>query len=150
MLDFRDGDVYSMGRNGEVTLTFFKNSEAGLDVNNQSAQTIVRYGERSILFTADMEKPGQTALLRTVDPAVLRCDIVKYPHHAKNGLTEEFYDALGAKLAVVTSVEGRGDAGQLYLSAVGMPAIYTYVQGKFTHLATDGRYWLCEYVDAVY
>lgn len=150
VLEFRDGDVYSMGRNGEVTLTFLKNSEAGLDVNNQSAQTIVRYGERSILFTADMEKPGQTVLLRTVDPAILRCDIVKYPHHAKNGLIEEFYDALGAKLAVVTSVAGRGDAGQLYLSSIGMPAIYTYVQGKFTHLATDGRYWLCEYVDALY
>ena len=88
-------------------------------------------------------------MVRLVPPEMLRCDIVKYPHHGKNGLIDEFRDAMDAKLAVVTSVQGRGDPGQQYLSAIGMPAIYTYVKGKYTHLATDGTYWLCEYVDAV-
>lgn len=149
VMEFRHCDVYSMGQNAEVTLTFMKNNDSYLDMNNQSALTMVRYGERSILFTADMEKPGQTAMVRLVPPEMLRCDIVKYPHHGKNGLIDEFRDAMDAKLAVVTSVQGRGDPGQQYLSAIGMPAIYTYVKGKYTHLATDGTYWLCEYVDAV-
>ena len=148
VMEFRHLDAYSMGENAEVTLTFMKNSDNSLDMNNQSALTLVRYGERTILFTADMEKAGQTAMVSLVMPELLRCDILKYPHHAKNSLIDEFREATGAKLAVVTSQEGREDLGQKYLKRTGLPAIYTYVQGKYTHLVTDGTYWLCEYVDA--
>ena len=51
-------------------------------------------------------------------------------------------------MAVVTSVEGRGDAGQAALIKRGLPAAYTSVKGKYTHLVTDGEYWLCELVDS--
>ena len=144
---FRHGDVYTMGTAGEVTLTFWKNQDPALDVNNQSAVTMVQYGERTMLFTADMEKAGQEALLKLIDPSLLRCDILKYPHHAKSALSESFYEATGASLAVVTSVQGRDDAGQRYLSLKRMPTIFT--SDKYTHLATDGTYWLVEAVTPV-
>ena len=72
--------------------------------------------------------------------------ILKYPHHAKSDMDTAFFEAVGAKLAVVTSVEGRGDAGQIALNTRGLPAIYTFSNDKFTHLVTDGEYWLAEQV----
>ena len=146
--EYQSGDWFTMGKNGEVTLLFLRNYDPMMDMNNQSAQTVVRYKDRSILFTADMEKNGQAQILKHVDPALLKCDIIKYPHHAKNAMYEDFYNAVGAKLAVVTSVQGRRDVGQKYLVAKHMPAAYTSIKGQFIHLATDGDVWLCEYVSS--
>ena len=144
--EFKSGDIFTMG-DGAVKLLFLKNNESYLDMNNQSAQTLITYGERSILFTADMEAAGQRVMIDRIGPEILKCDIVKYPHHAKSDMYTPFYNALGAKLAIVTSVEGRGDAGQIALFNRGLPTVYTAVKGKFTHLVTDGNYWLCERVE---
>ena len=94
-----------------------------------------------------MEAAGQRTMIDRIGSEILKCDIVKYPHHAKSDMYTPFYDAMGAKLAIVTSVEGRGDAGQIALFNRGMPTVYTAVKGKFTHLVTDGKYWLCERVE---
>ena len=143
--EYRDGDRFAMG-DGAVELLILKNSESWLDMNNQSAVTKVTYGNRSILFTADMEQAGQQAMIERAGAAILQCDIVKYPHHAKSDLYTPFFEAMGAGLAVVTSVEGRGDAGQTALALRGLPAVYTSTKDKFTHLVTDGEYWLAEQV----
>lgn len=143
--EYKDGDTFTMG-DGKVKLLFLKNEEGYLDMNNQSAQTLITYGERSILFTADMEAPGQKAMIDRIGGDLLKCDIVKYPHHAKSDLYTPFYEAMGAKLAIVTSVEGRGDAGQVAIVNRGLPAVYTASKTVFTHLVTDGHYWLCERV----
>lgn len=144
--EYRDGDVFAMG-DGAVKMTILKNNESTLDINNQSACARIAYGERTILFTADMEKPGQEAMMNRIDAGLLKCDILKYPHHAKSDMYMPFYQAAGAELAIVTSVEGRGDAGQVFLAGRGLPAAYTSVKGMFTHLVTDGEgYWLCEQV----
>lgn len=142
---YKDGDRFTMG-DGAVGLLFMKNNESGLDMNNQSAVTRITYGERTILFTADMEQPGQQAMIERIGPELLKCDIVKYPHHAKSDMYTPFYEAMEAKAAVVTSVEGRGDAGQIAMAARGMPMVYTAVKDQYTHLVTDGRYWLIERV----
>ena len=143
--EYKDGDRFAMG-DGAVELLFLKNSEDWLDMNNQSAVTQVTYGKRSILFTADMEQPGQEAMINRIGPEMLKCDIVKYPHHAKSDLYTPFFEAMGAKLAIVTSVQGRKDPGQDAMAARGLPAVFTAVTDQFTHLVTDGEYWLCERV----
>ena len=145
---YKSGDWFTMGEKGEVTLLFLRNYDPVMDMNNQSAVTVVRYKDRSILFTADMEKNGQAQMLKHVDPALLKCDILKYPHHAKSALYPEFYQVVDPKLAVVTSVQGRRDLGQSFLVANRIPATYTSVKGQFLHLATDGEYWLAEYVSS--
>lgn len=145
---YKSGDWFTMGERGEVTLLFLRNYDPVMDMNNQSAVTVVRYKDRSILFTADMEKNGQAQMLKHVDPALLKCDILKYPHHAKSALYPEFYRVVDPKLAVVTSVAGRRDLGQSFLVANRIPAAYTSVKGQFLHLATDGEYWLAEYVSS--
>ena len=143
---YRSGDRFTMGGDGAVTLWFIRNEDPEMDMNNQSAMTKVTYGERSILFTADVEKDGQAELAQNADPSFFSCDIVKYPHHAKNAMAEPFFALLGAKLTVITSVQGRADYGQQYVVAKRLPAAYTLVKGKCIHLATDGEYWLCEYI----
>ena len=143
--EYHDGDCFYMG-DGAVELLILKNSESNLDMNNQSAVTRITYGERTILFMADMEQPGQETMINRIGPDLLKCDILKYPHHGKSDMYSPFYEATGAKLAVVTSVEGRGDPGQIALMTRRMPAAYTYQDGKYTHLVTDGEYWLCEQI----
>ena len=143
--EYDDGSRFSMG-DGAVEILVMKNNEEYLDMNNQSAQIRITYGERSILFMADMEKPGQEAMINRIGPELLKCDIVKYPHHGKSEMYEPFFEATEAKLAVVTAYEGRSDAGQYFLSNRGLPAIFTAVNDRFTHLVTDGEYWLCEQV----
>ena len=145
---YQSGNWFTMGEKGEVTLLFLRNYDPMMDMNNQSAVTVVRYKDRSILFTADMEKNGQAQMLKHVDPALLKCDIMKYPHHAKSALYDEFFRVTDPKLVVVTSVQGRKDLGQSFLVANRIPAAYTSVKGQFVHLATDGEYWLCEYVSS--
>ena len=145
LAEYGDGDRFTMG-DGAVELLILKNNEDYLDMNNQSAVTRITYGERTILFMADMEQAGQQAMLERIGPDLLKCDIVKYPHHAKSDMYTPFYLALGAKAAVATSVEGRGDPGQVAMINRGMPMVYTAVKDQFTHLITDGEYWLIERV----
>ena len=144
--EYRDGQIFSMG-DGAVKLLVLKNNEEYLDMNNQSAVMRITYGKRIMLFTADMEAPGQEAMINRIGTDILKCDIVKYPHHAKSDLYTPFYEAMGAGLTIVTSVEGRGDRGQIAINSRKLPAVYTSVKGKFTHLVTDGEYWLVEQVD---
>ena len=143
--EYKDGDIFTMG-DGAVTLEFWKCNEKELDINNQSALTKVTYGERSILFTADVEKAGQEMILKRLGPEKLKSDILKYPHHGKTDMLMSFYNAVKAKLVVVTSVAGRDDSGQRFLKARDIPLVFTSLKGMFTHLVTDGHYWLCEYV----
>lgn len=142
---YGNGDRFTMG-DGAVELLILKNNEEYLDMNNQSAVTRITYGQRSILFMADMEQPGQQAMIERIGPELLKCDILKYPHHAKSDMYTPFYRAADALLAVATSVEGRGDAGQIAMYNRKMPMVYTATKDWFTHLVTDGEYWLVERV----
>ena len=72
--EFKSGDIFTMG-DGAVKLLFLKNNESYLDMNNQSAQTLITYGERSILFTADMEAAGHLS----------HAYLIAAPHHVRGG-----------------------------------------------------------------
>ena len=144
---YRDGDMFRMG-DGAVTLEFRQCTDPGLDMNSQSSVAMVRYGNCSMLFMADQERPGQEALFNRADPAWLKSDILKYPHHAKRGMYEPLYEAIDARLVVVTAAGGRrGEFGQLFLTNKRIPTVYTSVRGQFLRLLTDGEYWLCDFVD---
>jgi competence protein ComEC len=61
----------------------------------------VRFGEKSLLFTGDIEKPAETALVK--NRSNLRTDVVKVPHHgSKTSSTEEFIAATRPTLAVIS------------------------------------------------
>ena len=143
--EFRDGSEFAMG-DGSVTLKFWCNTDPSLDMNNQSAQTLVRYGERTILFTADMERPGQISLLTRAAPSALKADLLKYPHHGKTPLEEDFLRAVNPEAAIITNKTVPDWGGVRYLAAKGIPYIYTNQTGVYLHLVTDGEHWIAEQV----
>ncbi|MFI2473237.1 ComEC/Rec2 family competence protein [Nocardia xishanensis] len=59
-----------------------------------------------ILFTGDIESAAQSRLLR--DPATLRADILKVPHHGSRTTTSEFLAAVRPRLAIISSGADNG------------------------------------------
>ncbi len=69
--------------------------------NNDSLVLRVRYGERSILLTADIEAATEARLVR--DTANLRADAVKVAHHgSRTSSTEAFVEKVAPALAVIS------------------------------------------------
>ena len=143
--EFRDGSEFGMG-DGAVSLKFWHNTDPYLDMNNQSAITMVRYGERTILFTADAERSGQANLLSRVPAAELKADLLKYPHHGKSPLDDDFLQAVSPDAAIVTNRTVPDWNGVKYLTAKGIPFIYTNQNDVYLHLVTDGQHWIAEQV----
>ncbi len=54
---------------------------AGLGVNDDSLVVRLEFAGRSVLFTGDLEAPGEAALVEALPPGALHVDVVKAPHH---------------------------------------------------------------------
>ncbi|HEV7645215.1 MAG TPA: ComEC/Rec2 family competence protein [Pyrinomonadaceae bacterium] len=94
------GDVF---RFGEVTVEILSPSAktVQLSENNNSLVLRITFGERSFLFTGDIEKEAEEVLLE--DLAKLKCDLIKVPHHgSRSSSSEKFVEASGAKTAVIS------------------------------------------------
>lgn len=141
---YGDGDVFTM-KDGRVSMKFFCPNDESLDMNNNSALSLLEYGSRRMLFMADMERSGQEAVLASRSPGELRAEIVKYPHHGKSGLLDAFYEALQPSYAVVTNVYV--DWGGIdFLKWKQIPYIFTCTHDAYVHLYTDGNTWVIERV----
>jgi competence protein ComEC len=69
--------------------------------NNDSIMLMIRYGAKSLLLTGDIEKQGETAVLR--EGINLHSDIVKVAHHgSKTSSIEDFVSASHPSLAVIS------------------------------------------------
>ena len=141
---YNNGQVFTMG-NGKVSLKFFFADNPDLDMNSNSAFTMVEYRNRRMLFTADVERAGQQAILSQVDPEDLSAEIIKYPHHAKTGLLEEFYQRVNPSLAIITNINTELK-GVGYLKVKQVPYIFTCTTDDYVHLYTDGYSWVVERV----
>ena len=146
VLSYNNGQTFTMG-DGKVSLKFFYNEYDGKlnRINDCSAATLLRFGDRTMLFTADIERAGQAELLSTVSPEDLRADILRYPHHGKHGLEDAFWDAVSPSLAVVTNCYMEKWGGPIYLNYRRIPVLYTAAYNKVVHLYTDGVKWVAEY-----
>jgi competence protein ComEC len=94
------GDVFKFG---EVTVEILSPSAetVRLSENNNSLVLRVTFGERTFLFTGDIEREAEDVLLRDADK--LRCDMIKVPHHGSHSSsTENFVAATQAKVAVIS------------------------------------------------
>ena len=106
---------------------------------------MVRYGDCSLLLTADVEMSNDCELIlsREYD---LDADIMKYPHHGKSPLDDAFLQAVNPEAAIITNKTVPDWGGVRYLSAKGVPYIYTNQTGVYLHLVTDGEHWIVEQV----
>ena len=141
---YNNGQVFTMG-SGNVSLKFFFADNQDLDMNNNSAFTLVQYRSRRMLFAADVDRPGQQAILSRVNRDDLRAEIIKYPHHGKTGLFEEFYQTVNPYLAIITNIKTDW-AGVGYLSVKKVPYMFTCTIDAYLHLYTDGYTWFVERV----
>ena len=141
---YEDDDVYVMG-DEQVELTFWLKAGKDRTMNDQSAQTMLTYGEARMLFTADMERPGQRDLLAAVGPEALKADILKYPHHGKMTTDDAYLAAVDPELVVITNYYRAGESWY-YLAVKHIDMAYTNKVNVFLHLATDGKHWIAEYV----
>lgn len=69
-------------------------------VNSTSVVLRMRYGSHSVLFLGDSYTDTGDGLLAAYSPAELRSEYVQLAHHGQNGVSKEFYDAIGAKDSV--------------------------------------------------
>ena len=92
------GDVI---RFGEVELRVLWPPPGPDSTNNDSVVLKLQFRERSILFTGDIEKKAEGALMEA--PANLRVDVVKVPHHgSRTSSTGAFVAATNPRFAIVS------------------------------------------------
>ena len=144
---YDDEAVFNMGH-GTVTFTAWMKVDESENMNDRSAQFMVTYGDCSMLFMADMELRGQRQLYESLDPSLLKADILRYPHHGKMQMNEALFSAIDPALAIITNVTKGIDlkASTKFLAYRHVPVAYTNMTGSVIHLVTDGSTWLCELV----
>ncbi|MGN0971326.1 MAG: ComEC/Rec2 family competence protein [Aristaeellaceae bacterium] len=140
VLHYGDGDRFTLG---EAVLDVWMKCPEECNLNERSAQIRVQLGERTMLFTADMQSKTQLALLEQVDPALLDVDLMKYPHHGKEALRPEFLEAASPAFAVVTNNGGKSSYyGRKCLAYAQIP--YANTVPGYVYCVTDGQTWLVQ------
>jgi competence protein ComEC len=102
------GRGHSLGRAELKVLAPCPGFDAGYGPNDNSFVLRLVHGQRSVLFTGDIEQAAETALLAAHATPVLRSDILKVAHHgSRTSSSEPLLRALAPWLAVVSA--GRGN-----------------------------------------
>ncbi|MDQ4005378.1 MAG: DNA internalization-related competence protein ComEC/Rec2, partial [Actinomycetota bacterium] len=102
--------------------------------NDDSLVLRLRLGDASVLFSGDAEVQAQEDLLADGDPLV--ADVLKVPHHGGDTSTPAFFDAVDARVAVVSTGPndyGHPNRGVLeQLRRAGMVVYRTDLEGDIT------------------
>jgi competence protein ComEC len=100
--DIGAGDVLKFGSiNLDVLWPPARTDPNAASGNNDSIVLRLRYGEQTLLFAADIEKPAETAVLNAGYD--LRADILKVAHHgSRTSSTERFVAATRPMLAIIS------------------------------------------------
>lgn len=110
------------------------------NTNDRSMVVHIRYGDRSILFTADIGLTAQR-VLATENAEHFKSDILKLPHHGVGGISPQLLDAASPELCFVSNGPTSRDV-KLQKTAVlkrNIPLYFTSRQPLV--LLTDGKIW---------
>lgn len=143
VVHYADGDQFQLGN---TVIDVWLKCDASCNLNERSAQMRVQFGQRTMLFTADMMPKTQKALLAQVDPELLDIDLLKYPHHGKTTLSNDFIAATSPVFAIVTNNGGKSSReGRKCLSYKHIP--YANTVPGYVYCVTDGQTWLVKRLD---
>ena len=144
-----DGDVFYLGPEEDVTVRVLQRNDNGLwGGNNRSAMLHIQFGERSILFAADVDNHAQRSFGENPPAEGIRADILKYPHHGQVKLHAPFMDAISPSFVILNGANEVMTGGKNYLARRKVPYIINY-QG-LTRLRTDGKVWVVDYMHEMY
>jgi competence protein ComEC len=110
--------------------------------NNDSVMLLIRYGEKRLLLTGDIEKQGEAAVLS--EGFDLKSDLVKVAHHgSKTSSIEAFVAATHPSLAIIsvgrTSMFGHPNKDVVARWRASGAAVMTTGQWGTISVITDGR-----------
>ncbi len=144
-----DGEVFYMGSEEEVTIRVLQRNDSGTwEPNNRSAMLHIQYGDRSILFSGDVENHAQRSFGENPPTEGLKADILKYPHHGQVKLHDPFFDAIDPELVFMNGANQVMEGAKNYLKKRKVPYLIGY-EG-LTRLRTDGKVWVVDYMHEDY
>ncbi len=137
------GDVLHLGdANFDVLWPSANTDRNATYGNNDGIVLRLRYGEKTLLFAADIEKPAETALLRS--GVNLHADLVKVAHHgSRTSSTGPFVAAARPAVAVVsvgrTSIFGHPHKEVIERWRASGAKVMTTGESGTISVVTDGR-----------
>lgn len=145
----QDGDVFYLGPQEDVTIRVLQRNDSGTwEPNNRSAMLHIQFGERSILFTGDVENHAQRSFGENPPEGGLKADILKYPHHGQVKLHDPFLEAIAPELVFMNGANQVMDGAKNYLDKKKIPYLIGYM--GLTRLRTDGQVWVVDYMHEAY
>jgi competence protein ComEC len=139
------GDVLRFGSvSAEVLWPAPTRDENATSRNNDSIMLLIRYGEKRLLLTGDIEKQGEAAVLK--EGINLDSDLVKVAHHgSKTSSIEAFVAATHPSLAIIsvgrTSMFGHPNREVVERWRASGAEVMTTGQRGTISVVTDGRVW---------
>ena len=144
-----DGEVFYMGSEEEVAIRVLQRNDSGTwEPNNRSAMLHIQFGDRSILFSGDVENHAQRSFGENPPAEGLKADILKYPHHGQVKLHDPFFDAIDPELVFMNGANQVMEGAKNYLKKRKVPYLIGY-EG-LTRLRTDGKVWVVDYMHEDY
>ncbi|HVE76919.1 MAG TPA: ComEC/Rec2 family competence protein [Actinomycetota bacterium] len=141
-IDLADLEIFVLGPAPHQRLEVDPGGDGeGTTLNDASLVVRIEWKESCALFTGDVEEAGQQELLDK-SRSLLRCDILKAPHHGSAKLLPEFVEAVDPEVVSVSvgpNTHGHPSRYALTLiSDVGAHAMRTDRLGDYT-VVMDGR-----------
>src|SRR5262249_60570156 len=103
IVPLRSGTTFAYGGAQIEVLAPALSSDAGQTPRNNDSLTLrLRWGEHSFLLTGDIERQGESELLR--ENRIERTDVLKVAHHgSKTSTTQDFLEAARPTFALISA-----------------------------------------------
>lgn len=123
---------------GEAVLTLLRYDE-GLSTNGRSLMVHVRFGDATLLLTADIIGDTQSWFVRHLPEELLHSDVLKAPHHGVTAVLSAFWQAVSPEALLVTNTPDRAPDTAAQAERGGVPAFFSGL-GRVV-METDGEDW---------
>lgn len=136
--DVEDGDKIEFG---DVDITVWRQKTIPGD-NTTSAMLFIRYGECTLLLTADVEGRAQRVI---ADMHEVKADIAKAPHHGLSEMDAVFLSELDPEYMFIP--HGSYDTRKFQKQADAHQILYQYCTWGPITITSNGEKWIVEQIE---
>lgn len=137
LITLKSGDRMEMG-GAQMLFLGDERGYPGMVRNAKSTVLHLRYGEASILLTADITGRTQAYLAQQYAP-LIKADIMKTPHHGYDHVRRDFLEAVAPALSISTGSKAACVRSEGQFDRLRMPRYYLPLGG--ITLLSDGQGW---------